>query len=275
MLPSVRYGSHRRMRVSDLPRLDLCVASLVLLAASGCIPSVVLGPSTTVRQDCRGEFDAELVATRDGGRKVKLVFELLPGDENLADFKLSPDRAQIKGKKKTETVNLSGSLVDACADGGVSVLASYAPTGTSGYFGIVAMVDPAPVEARSDSTSGTFSYPVVMQCCGEASAAAFDVAALGGQGVADVAVEPARFECAGDEQHTLTVSGTVTTPGKTGTVEVSVTHAEAGTMCSFTDPVEPGATSAAATPPTPVDDAEDGPASTPAADETETDADPG
>lgn len=217
-----------------------------MLVPLGCIPSVTLGPSETLRQDCRGAFDAELIATRDGGRKAKVVFELLPGDENLSDIELSPSRAEIKGKTKTAAVHLSGTLVDACADGGVSILASYPPTGTSGYFGIVPMVQPGAVEPLADPTSGSFSYEVVMQCCGEASAGVFDVAAADGEGVANVAVEPGRFECAGAEQHTLTVRGATATPGAAATVELTVTHAEAGSMCSFTDAIEPGAEDASA-----------------------------
>ncbi len=242
------------MHVSDLLRLPRLAAAVSILASTACIPSVTLGPSETLRQDCRGAFDAELIATRDGGRKAKVVFELLPGDQNLSGIELSPDRAEIKGKTKTAAVHLSGTLIDACSDGGVSILASYPPTGTSGYFGIVAMVDPSEVEPVADPASGSFSYEVVMQCCGEASAASFDVDAADAQGVASVQVEPARFECAATEQHTLTVSGSVAAPGQVAKVELTVTHAEAGSMCSFIDAIEPGAAEA---PPADADSTED------------------
>lgn len=210
----------------------------LVLFATGCFPSAAFIGSSVSSLDCKsGAFLGELKIERSGARKVKLRYEVLPGTLNVTELSHDPATAVLKGKdNKQGRVQVRGRLEDRCAVGGVNLMASYAPSGTSGFVEIepVLPVDtPASVSSESD---GGFEYALTLQCCGAEGAGTFGVAVSDATGASGVTVEPATVECVGDETHEVTVRGSLE-GASSAQIGLSIEDRTTGAVCQQTDAV--------------------------------------
>lgn len=210
----------------------------VLVLVPGCYPSAAFVGSSVQALDCHsGEFEGELTVERSGSRKVKLVIEVLPGSVNVEDVTYVPKRATLKGKdNKQAAVHVRGRLADRCASGGVNLLASYPPAGSAGYVEVEPVLPvSAPAELQVSPDDGTFEYALTLQCCGPEGAGTFNVAVAGGEGTSKVAVEPSSVQCEGEEEHRITVRGTLA--ASQGTVNLTLEDGSTGATCRQSDAV--------------------------------------
>jgi hypothetical protein len=217
-------------------RTGLLAATAVL----GCIPSVTLEPAKLVAHDCRGPFAAEVPVVRRGVRKIAVVYELTPGEYNVADVVRSPERETIAGKPGRSKIEVTGNVADTCEDAGLHVFASYVPGGHAGFVGIPSVVAAEGLATpKSDPVDGAFAYPIELTCCGEDRSGPYAVRVRGIDNVAAVAAEPSTVTCAGSEQHLISIRGRLAAPAKTARVHVEVESTDTGDVCTIEDELGP------------------------------------
>jgi hypothetical protein len=212
-----------------------------LLLLTGCYPSAAFVGSQVQTLDCRtGVFAGELRVERNGARKVKIVYEQLPGTVNLDEVAHTPHREVLRGKERKQSrVEVRGRLVDRCASGGVNLLASYPPSGSTGFIDVEPVLPvEAPASVVASLDDGGFEYAMTLQCCGPEGAGIFAVAVAEVDGASQLAVEPAQVECRDTEQHDVRVSGTLT--GSAGArLQLTVEDRTTGATCEHTGEIEP------------------------------------
>ena len=208
-------------------------ASWLAIGLAACLPSAALEPAVLVTHDCRGPFFAEVPVVKRGVRKLAVVYELTPGDYNVADVTRTPERETIAGKRRRSQIDVRGRVVDACEDAGLNVFASYVPGGHAGFVGVASVVAVAGLDApKSDPSDGAFAYPLEITCC---RAGEHALRVKGIDNVAEVTAQPSTIACEASEQHLVAIRGRVAKPGEAARVEVEI---DAGAnKCSVTDDV--------------------------------------
>jgi hypothetical protein len=195
--------------------------------------STPIEPAVLVTHDCRGPFTAEVPVVKRGVRKLAVVYELTPGDYNVADIARTPERETIAGKRRRSKIDVRGRVVDACEDAGLNVFASYVPGGHAGFVGIPSAVAATGLDApKSDPSDGAFAYPLEITCC-RAGSHSLRVKEI--DNIAEVTAEPREVACEGTEQHLVAIRGRVAVPGESARVEVEIDGG--ANKCTVTDDV--------------------------------------
>jgi len=206
------------------------------IGLAACLPSAALEPAVLVSHDCRGPFTAEVPVVKRGVRKLAVVYELTPGDYNVAEVARTPERETIAGKRRRSKIDVRGRVVDACEDAGLNVFASYVPGGHAGFVGIPSVVAAAGLDApKSDPSDGAFAYPIEITCC---RAGPHALRVKGIENVAEVVAEPSEVTCEGTEPHLVAIRGRLAAPGESGRVEVEIDGS--ANTCTVTDDVTTG-----------------------------------
>lgn len=235
------------------PRCYALLAVPILLGA-GCFARVKMGPSQIQSLDCEsGAFEVDLPVQRRGG-KAKIVYEFLPGEENLTHLKRQPERQVLRGRDREANVKVRGKLVDRCADGGVTMLASFPPGGSTAFVDVDSVLAASsPDSARSEPGRRDFSYVVTFQCCGPEAASTFAVSAEAVEGVDRIVTQPSSFACNDDETVNVEVSGELSRAEQPGRARVLVVDRTSELQCGIEDAIEPGSDAASATSTQPAD----------------------
>jgi hypothetical protein len=232
--PGFPSSLHAQSRACDTrPVIAIRNASWLAIGLAACLPSAALEPAVLVTHDCRGPFTAEVPVVKRGVRKLAVVYELTPGDYNVADIARTPERETIAGKQRRSKIDVRGHVVDPCEDAGLNVFASYVPGGHAGFVGIPSAIAAAGLQAaKADPSDGTFAYPIEITCC---RAGSHPLRVKGLDNVDDVRAEPHEITCEGTEQHLVAIRGRVAARDASARVEVEIDGG--ANKCTVTDEI--------------------------------------
>ncbi|MEH6543581.1 MAG: hypothetical protein V7721_06520 [Porticoccaceae bacterium] len=163
---------------------------------------------------CDGGFEIPVTIKNPLATKETVTLQLRDSN-NIQNGSLSTGQISLNGNQET-VVEVFGKLTDVCRDGKINILAS--GTRISGLFEVEAQafgVDGAGPGGRTPDNTGFFDYnnpnpsPITFTCCGVGSAGRYVVDFLPSENVnlINLAATPAQFNCVGEEDHVVNITG--------------------------------------------------------------------